>query len=149
MATLVIRAASLALVVLLASCGGNGQSSEDFAAYRENPQTCSADGYFAKLTESERLHYAFGALHARPQAACIVDLLARQDFKFLSILQDEIELRGGIYDRYAFIDAVVIKHNAGGLSKAELQELALDKFCVELDASSNKCPHLLKQLQSP
>ena len=149
MATLVIRVASLALVMFLASCGGNGQSSKDFAAYRKNPQTCSADSYFAKLTESEQLHYAFGALHARPQAACIVDLLARQDFIFLSILQDEIERRGGIYDRYAFIDALVIKRNSGGLSETELQELELDKFCVEVDASSNKCTHLLKQLQSP
>jgi len=135
--------------MFLASCGGNGQSSKDFAAYRKNPQTCSADSYFAKLTESEQLHYAFGALHARPQAACIVDLLARQDFIFLSILQDEIERRGGIYDRYAFIDALVIKRNSGGLSETELQELELDKFCVEVDASSNKCTHLLKQLQSP
>ena len=141
-----IRVASIVLVAFLASCGGNGQSSKDFAAYRKNPQTCSADGYFAKLTESERLHYAFGALHARPQATCIVALLAKQDFKFLSVLKDEIEKRGGIYDRYAFIDAVAIKRNTGGLSKAELQELELDKFCVEVDASDHKCPHLLEQL---
>ncbi|MEJ7804565.1 MAG: hypothetical protein WKG03_01405 [Telluria sp.] len=144
-----IRVASLALVVSLTSCGGNGQSSKDFAAYRENPQTCSADSYFAKLTQSEQLHYAFGALHARPQAACIVDLLAKQDFRFLSVLQDEIERRGGIYVRYAFIDAVVIKRKRDEVSETELKELELDKFCVEVDTSSNKCHHLLKQLQSP
>lgn len=149
MGTLVTRVTLLAIVVSLASCGEDGQSSKDFAAYRGNPQTCSADSYFAKLTESEQLHYSFGALHARPQAACIVDLLAKQDFRFLSALQDEIERRGGIYDRYAFIDVVVIKRKRGGLSETELKELELDKFCVELDGLSNKCLHLLKQLQSP
>lgn len=142
-----IRCMPLIVAVLLGSCGGSGQSSDDFDAYRKNPQTCSADGYFLKLSESERIHYAFGALHSRPQAACIVNLLARQDYKFLSKMQSELERRGGIYDRYAFIEAVAVKRNEGGLTEAELQALQLDRFCIEIDASSNRCSYLLNKLK--
>ncbi len=144
MAIPVTRTIALMLaVVALASCGGQ-PSSADSAAYRKNPQTCSAGPYFEKLSTEEKLHYVFGALHARPQAACIVDLLAEQDFEFLLLLQNEIVRKGMIHDRYAFIDAVKLKRHKNALSDAELERFSLDTFCIEIDASSAECSSIRK-----
>lgn len=142
MGTLVIRCVPILCGLLLLSCGG---SDPDLKAYRKSPQVCDAAVYFAALPNEEKLHYVLGALHVKPQAPCIADLLSKQNIEFLRLLQKEIAQRGYIYDRYAFIEAVIRKSEAGGLDAAQLEGLALDRFC--LDVSNNAtCSRLLQKL---
>jgi hypothetical protein len=118
-----------ALLLVVGGCSDPGDA-EDFAALEKHPQVCSAQEYFAGLPRQEQLHFVFGALHSRPQASCIDELIAAQDFSFIARLKEEMVARGGYYDRDMFLQALARQADAGTLSPAQVNALELNGLCM-------------------
>lgn len=119
----------VALLLALGGCSDPGEA-EDFAALEKHPQVCLAQEYFAGLPRQEQLHFVFGALHSRPQASCIDNLIAAQDFSFIARLKEEMAIRGGYYDRDKFLQALAKQADAGTLSPAQVNALELNGLCA-------------------
>ncbi|GGD55992.1 hypothetical protein [Pseudoxanthomonas indica] len=117
------------LLLTLSACSNPGDA-EDFAALEKHPQVCSAQAHFAGLPGQEQLHFVFGALHSRPQASCIDDLIAAQDFSFIARLKEEMVTRGGYHDRDMFLQALAKQASVGTLSPPQVKALELNGLCM-------------------
>lgn len=130
----------------LTSCGLSSKSEESDSEYRKFPTACSAEVYLKGLSRHAKARYIFGALHSRPQAACIVDLISKQELEFLIHLKDEVSERGEMHDHLDFLSALVLKKKNGQLAEEQIQRLQLENFCSGIEDTDDRCMNLLGRL---
>ncbi|WP_311239859.1 MULTISPECIES: hypothetical protein [unclassified Xanthomonas] len=146
MAEIIVNKAIIFFFLALTSCGLTSKGEESDSEYRKFPTACSAEAYLKGLSRYAKARYIFGALHSRPQAACIVYLISKQDVEFLIHLKDEVSERGEMHDHLDFLSALVLKKENGQLAEKQIQRLQLKNFCSGIEDADGRCVNLLRRL---